>query len=1045
MSAMADLEFRVLGPVTVFKSGRPAPLARGKLTDLLAMLAVSPNQVVSAENLTETVWHDRPPQHPLGTLQSAITRLRQLIGAEFIETHPLGYRLRATADSLDLLRFKQAVTAAEQEQDGDDAFTLLTQAIGLWRGAPLENVSSPALLDTATPRLQRLRLDAHEKWAALCLGTGQHDRVVSTLAPLVDEHPLRERMTGQLMLGLYRGGQPADAVAAFETLRHALSEQLGIDPGPELRDLHLKMLRGDPSLAGSAVAGQPTASGTPARGAPQRLPTDTGMFTGRDSELTQLLDLGRRAAEGQGTVVISAIDGMAGIGKTALAVHAAHLLASRFGDGQLFMDLHGYTEGYPPRTADQVLETFLRALGVPPHQIPQDTEERAALYRDRLAGTRTLIVLDNAADEAQVRPLIPGRANCLILVTSRRKLRALDDAHSLALDVLPGPEAAGLFRRITGPARAAADDPALAEVTELCGRLPLAVRIAAALLRSRPAWTSSHLLGKLCVTGSRLDAFADGDRNLAALFDLSLQALDDGQRRLYRYLGLIPCLETDALAAAALLGTDPNRADELLQGLVDHNLLQESAASRYRMHDLIRTHARSLSVPEAERSAATARLFRYYAHTAGQADVCIARYPRPAPTGPAPAHGPVLPGPAAARAWLRTERANLEACLQAAIDSGPQEHVVTLSQGLTSLLRIDGPWPLAAKAHTAAVTVASRLGDRSGQAHALTELASLRRLTADYADAETSLREALDLYLAVGDKSGQARVLTEMGSVARMLGDFVRAEHRLQEALALYEAVQEQSGQAFCLTELATIRYISGDYQDSDVKLQAALELCRATGDKAGQALCLTELAEIRRLTGDVDTAATNAEAALAICRELGDRLGEANALTVVGKALRLTGDHDAAARCQQAALDVYRELGDRLGQANTRTLLAEVRGLAGDYDRAARDLEESIATYQDMGNRGNEAWALNHYGAVLSAAGDTARAIISYRDALRLSRETGQPDDEANALRGLGDNYLRTGRCQDGAAYLRQALEIYQQLGMPAAEQVSERLADLA
>jgi hypothetical protein len=280
-------------------------------------------------------------------------------------------------------------------------------------------------------------------------------------------------------------------------------------------------------------------------------------------------------------VVISAIDGMAGVGKTALAVRAAHQLAGRFGDGQLFIDLHGYTQGYPPRTADQALETFLRAMGIPPQRIPAGTEERAALYRERLAGTRTLIVLDNAADEAQVRPLIPGDAGCLVLVTSRRKLKSLDDAQVVAVDVMPEPEAIALLAAVAGPGRVAADTRGAAEVAGLCGRLPLAVRIAGALLRNRPAWPLAHLAGKLRATKGRLDPFRDGDRDLAAVFGLSDQNLRDDQRRLYRYLGLVPGPEIDAYAAAALADTDPAAADRLLQELVDHNLLLEPAAGRY--------------------------------------------------------------------------------------------------------------------------------------------------------------------------------------------------------------------------------------------------------------------------------------------------------------------------------------------------------------------------------------------------------------------------------------------------------------------------------
>lgn len=631
---MGNLEFHVLGPVEVISDGIPLALGRGKSLDVLATLLASPNQVVTTDTLTHTVWHSRLPLNPRGTLHSVVARLRRLMGSEYIDTLPSGYRFRVEADLLDLLRFEQLVAAADRQRS-EDAFALLTEAIGLWRGAPLANVGLPALLNGVVSRLTQRYLDACEKWAGLGLEAGQHEAVVSRLATLVDEHPFRERMTGQLILGLYRSGRQTDAIAVYDSLRHALSDEMGIDPSPELQDLHLKILRADPSLyerASQANRGKPAglqadavdlraSGGGSAGGVPHRLPAGTRVFTGRQGELARLLALadGTDEGRGSGTAVIAAIDGMAGIGKTALAVHAAHLLADRFGDGQLFINLHGYTERHPPRTAGQALETILHTLGVPPHQIPADAEERAALYRERLAGTRTLIVLDNAADEAQVLPLVPGERRCLVLVTSRRKLKALDEAHTMALDALPGPEAIALFAALAGPGRVAAEDPAVAKIIDLCGCLPLAVRIAAALMRNRPAWTPEYLTDTLQTGRTRLAPFSDGDRDLAALFDLSSQALDDGQRRLYRYLGHIPGPEIDIYAAAVLLDNDFVAARQLLQDLVDHNLLRECPAGRYRMHGLIREHARAQPVPSADRDAAVGRLLDYYQHTAGLA------------------------------------------------------------------------------------------------------------------------------------------------------------------------------------------------------------------------------------------------------------------------------------------------------------------------------------------------------------------------------------------------------------------------------------------
>ena len=1051
---MGELSFRVLGPVEVLRDGCPVMVGRGALVDLLATLVLSANQVVAMDTLAETVWHSRSPRHPKAALQSAVARLRRMIGHDVIETLPSGYRFHGHADRLDLLRFEQLRSAA-REQPAEAAFGLLTEALGLWRGAPLENVVSPVLLTGAAPRLTQLYLDTCEKWAALGLRAGRSDEVVSRLAGLVDEHPFREQMVGQLMVGLYRDGRQADAIAAYESLRRALAEGMGLDPGQELQELHLKILRADPSLhdepgpSRSSRPSQPARSG-PAAGpgwlknaAAHQLPADTRLFTGRQAELTRLLALAEDAGDRAGPGMV-AIEGMAGIGKTTLAVHAAHLLAARYGDGQLFIDLHGYTDGHPARTASQALETLLRALGVHPERIPDDDEERAALYRERLAGTRTLIVLDNAVDEAQVRPLIPGEAQCLVLVTSRRKLNGLDDAHAVALDVLSGPEAVALFCAVAGPGRAAADDPAVAEVAALCGDLPLAVRIAAALLRSRPAWDAGHLAAKLRNESTKLSSLSGGDRNLAALFDLSSRALDDSQQRLYRCLGLVPGPEIDAYAAAALLDTDPVVSEQRLQELVDHNLLQEHSVGRYRMHDLIRAHTRALAIPAPEREQEISRLLGYYQHTAARADAQLVSYGRPGPLGPAPAHAPALPDSTAARGWLRAERANLIACLQFAIHHEQNELTVAFVRGLSSLLRADGPWAEAIVAHTAAVAAAARTGDRHGQACALTDVATVHRLTGDYTGAERALRAALELCAETGSKPGHAWAQSELGVVKRLTNDYQNADHNLQAALTVWREMDDKPGQAYCLIELGIVWSLSCAYEKAQHGLRVALMLYRELRDKLGEARCLVELAKLQQLTGNYSSAIRNAQAAVDLCKQIGERLGQANALTILGRIRRLTHDYDDAVSCLLAGLDAYQALGNRMGQANAQTLLGEVRCVTGDLESARRDLEESIRTYEDLGLRGSQAYALNRYAAAITAGGEPDRAIAVYQNAMRLAREVQQSDDEAMALHGLGENYLRTGRVHDGTACLRQALEIYRRLGMPEAAQVTARLAGL-
>jgi DNA-binding SARP family transcriptional activator len=1036
----------------VTQDGAAVRLPRGRAGVLLAVLAMSAGRTVGNGRLAGLIWDDDQPEHSRASLHTVVARLRGLVPGAVVTVGD-GYLLDIDPERVDLLRFRRLVRDAGEAADPGPALGLLDQALELWRGEPLTDLKSAALDRDVVPGLTDEYLSAVQQHAELELAAGQHARVIAGLRRLATLYPLREPLWGQLMRALAGVGRPAEAINEYHRAREVLAVQLGLDPSPELQDLYRRLLQADgrqETAARSPAAPGPEAheDGT-AAGLPRRLPADTGVFTGRQAELARLLTLGEPAADSArrpGAVVISAIDGMAGVGKTALAVHAAHQLASRFGDGQLFIDLHGYTHGYPPRTPDQALETFLRAMGVPPQQIPRDTDERAALYRERLAGTRTLIVLDNAADEAQVRPLIPGDAGCLVLITSRRKLKSLDDAHIVAVDVMPEPDAVALLSAVADTRRIDAGDPGAPEVVALCGRLPLAVRIAGALLRNRPAWSLADLAARLRAAHTRLDALADGDRDLAAVFGLSDRNLADGQRRLYRQLGLIPGPEIDAYAAAALAGTDPGDADRLLQDLVDHNLLLEPAAGRYRMHDLVRVHARDLAAdqPAGEREAALGRLLDYYQQNALRADASIARHGQPEPAGPVPGHAPTLPDADTARAWLRAERANLGACLRYAVEGGHDERTIALSAGLANLLRTDGPWPSALTAHAAAAAAADRLGDQSGQARALTELGIVRYKSGDYPGAVDSLRTALNLYRKAGDKPGQAHAQRELGTALTLAVDFPGAEDSLRTALDLYRQTGDRPGQAEAQTVLGIVRYKTGDYPCAEENLRTALRLFREEGDQLGQAHALTELVEVQTLTGAYQAAVRSGEAAVLIARQMGDQLRLATAMMQLGMAQRMTSDYDNAARNEEAAHEVYLDLGDRFGQANTLTELAEVRRLTGDYPGAARDLEQAIGIYRDLGSRGNEAWAMNFYAAVIADTGDQARSIAVYEDALRLAREVSQPDDEAIALQGLGEAHLRAGEPQAGTACLQQALQIYRRLGMPAAEQVTTRLTEI-
>jgi tetratricopeptide (TPR) repeat protein len=766
-----------------------------------------------------------------------------------------------------------------------------------------------------------------------------------------------------------------------------------------------------------------------------QLPAATAAFTGRARELADLLDLADLPEPG--TVMISAIDGMAGIGKTALAIRAGHLLADRFPDGQLFVDLHGYTQGMAPRDPADVLAEILQAHGVAPARIPADPDARAALYRDRLAGTRTLIVLDNASGTAQIRPLLPAAPGCLVVVTSRLRLRGLDDARVLSLDLLPPSDAAELLRTVAGPARIAPGDPLLSRVAEWCGRLPLALRIAGALLRHRPSWTLERLAARLGDHQSRLAALDDDDRGLTAVFTLSYTALSytalgGRPRDLFRLLGLHFGPDIDPYGAAALLGTDPAGAERLLDTLADHNLLAEPSPGRYRMHDLIRAHARALAAhdPADRCAAALERLLDYYQHTALMAEARLARHTLPEPPGPAPAHAPAFADADAARRWLRSERANLEGCLHQAAESTRDERLVALGTGLAALLRTDGPWNQALSVHARAADAAQRLGDRNGQARAQTELGVMRLLTGDYPGATRELQRALELSRELGDRLGRANALTELGVACVVTGDHPAAVRHLRPALELYRETGDRNGQARALIELGQALSMTGDYPAALRDLQEALVLHREPGDRQGRARALTELGKVRSMIGDRPAGVRDLQEALELYRGTGDRNGQARALIDLGKMRSLGGQYEAAVRDLHEGLELHRELGERNGMANVLIESGQVLSLTGDHPGAVRDLESAWRLYRELGNRNGQANALTRLGEARRLLGEHAGALRDLHEALGLFRELGNRNGQATALCERGQVLLSAGDHQGAGRDLLAALEMYRQDG---------------
>ena len=642
------------------------------------------------------------------------------------------------------------------------------------------------------------------------------------------------------------------------------------------------------SLFEAAARGRP--AGASAAAATRTLPRDIAGFTGRGAELGQLMAQLTDAAGG-GVVGIYAIGGMAGVGKTTFAVHAAHQLAERFSGGQFFLPLHAHTPGQRPVDPADALASLLLTAGVAAQQIPAGLEARAGRWRDHVAGQKILLVLDDAAGHEQVRPLLPGTAGSLVLITSQRRLTALEDAAAISLDTLPPGDAAALLARLAGRPGLRAGDAAAGEITRLCGYLPLAVGMLARQLHHHPAWTAAGLAADLAAARDRLAVMRAENLSVAAAFDLSYQDLPGDQQRLFRRLGLHPGPGIDAYAAAALDDTSLDQARRGLEGLYDQHLITEPARGRYRLHDLLREHARTLAATgnPAESDAAAGRLLDYYLHTALAASTHIAaRVPATQPSPPArpPACVPQLSTLQQATAWLETERANLHATASYAAASELPLHALAIPAAISGFLLAHGHWEQSAVLHQAALTAARQAGDRPGQASALAQLGNVQRWTGDYSAAAANHQQALALYRDLGD--GPARQAPSPSWAS------------CKDRLGLPGRRRQPPGRPDHGTQRR---------------------------DRPGQAFALNELGDVQQATGDYRSAAASLTQALALYRDLGDRLGQGDALNGLGVVQRMTGDYPAAAASYQQALELFRGLGDR--SARPRPQRARRRGAA--------------------------------------------------------------------------------------------------------------------
>jgi tetratricopeptide (TPR) repeat protein/transcriptional regulator with XRE-family HTH domain len=783
-----------------------------------------------------------------------------------------------------------------------------------------------------------------------------------------------------------------------------LADALGL--AEPVRELFVAVARGKAPAAEVLAARQGVAPGAFAAAATRRLPRDIASFTGRQAELSRLLETLAAAAVGGGVVGIHAIDGMAGIGKTTFAVHAAHQLTGSFPDGQFFLPLHAHTLGQRPVEPADALASLLLTAGISAQQIPPGLEARAGRWRDQVAGKKILLVLDDVAGHEQVKPLLPGTAGSLVLVTSRRRLAALEDAAQLSLDALPPGDAAALLARLAARPGMRAGDAAVGQITRLCGYLPLAIGMLASQLRNHPTWTGGQLAADLVAARDPLALMHAENVSVAAAFDLSYADLTPGAQQLFRRLGLVPGPSIDAYAAAALDAITLDTARRCLDELYDQHLLAEPAPGRYQLHDLVREHARALATADsaAETDAAAGWLLDYYLHTALAAGQHIPAWTavqgRP-PPGPAPADAPQLANLGQAAAWLETERPNLHAAADYAAASGRHLHAVQIPAAMGDFLRAHGDWDQAAALHRTALAAARRAGDRPGQALAL----------------------------------------RQVGILAWQSGDLPAAAASLTQAAALYGEAGDRPGQAYALDHLGMVQQLTGDYPAALASRQQALAIARGSGDQLAEAMALNHLADAQHMTGDYPAAAASATKALTLMRSLGHRSGEADALSQLGVVQRDTGDYPAAAASLTQALALHRELGHRAFQAMTLNDLGLVQQLTGDYAAAAASHQQALELHRDLGSRLGEAETLINLGELASRTSNSHQARAHHTQALALTRSIGWPLQEARALEGLGHSHLQDGNPGEAARHLQQALTIYQRIGDPDARHVQKTL----
>ena len=998
-------EFRLLGPVEVRIGGHVRPLGGSRQEKLLATLLLNTDGMITAGKLVDALWDEHPPDTARNQVHNAIAALRRNLGParDVVVTDGAGYRAQVDESQVDVHRFTHAVEHARRQADTGEAGAAvdrLTGALRLWRGPALAGIDG-RFAEASAARLDDQRLAARELLAELRLATGDTATAIPELTELVADHPLRENLRRLLILALYRGGRQSDALDLYDRTRALLADELGLDPGPELRELHQQVLRGDPGLDQAPMSAEHPVD---TRRTPSYLPHDVADFTGRTTEVSQVLALA--GSTGDTAVVITALDGMAGIGKTTLAIRVAHLLAGDYPDGQMFLDLLGHTPGQSPLDPATALDTLLRALGVPPEQIPDGLGQREIRWRSELTGRRILVVLDNAADSPQVRALLPGGQGSCVLVTSRRRLSTLEGATSFSLDLMPRDDAIALFRRVAGHRRTEVEVTQVEEVVSLCGFLPLAIRIAASRFHHRPIWTVAYLAGRLRDERRRLDELAVGDRSVMAAFTVSYQHLTDPQRRLFRLLGLHPGPDFDAHGAAALADIAVAEAESLLEDLLDVHLLNQHTVGRYHFHDLLRQHAFAMAEqeePPGEQRIALRRLVEHYL--------------------------------------------NVGCAVERLVDPGRQlvEPKLGHVSALPPLRNLSDVKGLVAAEHRtfAAAIGCARAQDLPGQASQLAIILGPCLLRHGYVDeALVGYEQGLDAARGSSDVDAESTLHRSLGVTYIGIGRFHDALRSLREGLTIERARGDGQAAARFLVNIGIVHIRLGQYEDAITSLRDAVNAMGTDGTPRDRAAALGNLGVVHTILGRYTEAAEYHLDALAINTEQENRYMEASCLLNLGWTHTRWGRQETAETYLDRALALSRQLGSKEDEGRGNYLLADCLHQQGRDVEALDRGRAGLVLAREIRSRDMEIYALNVLGRVHHALCDASAAEECYRRALALTDQANPGLQGALANDGLGHLAAQRGDYATALSAWGRGLGIAAAVGLPEADRFREQIS---